>query len=118
MASTFKIFQEGKPIEILPKCKVIHNMPNPPYYLQSFFFYFNNGTTIYASGGGGLSYGSYRDTTITGIKSSSDFPLRITSYEYQADKKSGMTYTTNINSYTYSDYQQGKVLEITINSYV
>lgn len=51
----------------------------------------------------------------------SDFPLTITSYDYQYSinpNTSGMNYSVNISSYTYSDYQQGKTLEITINSYI
>lgn len=119
MASKFVIVQSGKPIEIRPKVKVTNNMPNPSWNaIQTFRFYFNNDTNIYAGGGGGFGYGGSRDTEILGIKSASDFPLTITSYDYNHNKTSGMDYTINIPSYTYSDYQHGRVIEIIINSYI
>lgn len=117
MASEFRIYQYGKPKPISPKWAIKNNMQNPPFCIQSFYFYFNNGKTINLQGGGGLCYGSIRKGTISGIASESDFPLTITSYEYQNSITSGMDYSVNISSYTYSDYQQGKTLEITINSY-
>lgn len=118
MASTFKIYQYGKPQPIEPKWTLVNNMSNPPYCLQSFRFFFNNTKTILIQGGGGLCYGSERNGYINEIASTSDFPLTITSYEYQSDKTSGMNYSVNISPYTYTDYQQGRTLEITINSYV
>lgn len=118
MASTFKIYQYGKPQPIEPKWTLVNNMSNPPYCLQSFRFFFNNTKTILIQGGGGLCYGSERNGYINGIASTSDFPLTITSYDYQSDKTSGMNYSVNISPYTYTDYQQGRTLEITINSYV
>ena len=119
MASTFKIYQYGKPKSITVKWSMINNMQNPPACIQSFHFYFNNGKTINIQGGGGMCYGSTRNGTISGIASASDFPLTITSYDYQyPTNTSGMNYSVNIPSYTYSDYQQGKTLEITINSYI
>lgn len=118
MASTFKIYQYGKPQPIEPKWTLVNNMSNPPYCLQSFRFFFNNTKTILIQGGGGLCYGSERNGYISGIASTSDFPLTITSYDYQSDKTSGMNYSVNISPYTYTDYQQGRTLEITINSYV
>lgn len=96
-------------------------MQNPPACIQSFHFYFNNGKTINLQSGGGICYGGIRNGTINGIASASDFPLTITSYEYHYSinsNTSGMNYSVNISSYTYSDYQQGKTLEITINSYI
>lgn len=121
MASTFKIYQFGKPKPIEAKWIVKNNMQNPPAYIQSFYFYFNNGKTINLNGGGGLFPGSTRNGFINGIASTSDFPLTITSYSYQYGSEPityGMDYSVNISPYTYSDYQQGKTLEITINSYV
>lgn len=118
MASTFKIYQYGKPQPIEPMWTLVNNMSNPPYCLQSFRFFFNNTKTILIQGGGGLCYGSERNGYINGIASTSDFPLIITSYDYQGDKTSGMNYSVNISPYTYTDYQQGRTLEITINSYV
>lgn len=122
MASTFRIYQYGKPKPIEVKWIVKNNMQNPPASIQSFHFYFNNGKTINIGGGGGLSYGSTRNGIISQVTSASDFPLTITSYEYQYSTSnpntSGMNYSVNISSYTYSDYQQGKTLEITINSYI
>lgn len=118
MASTFTIYQYGKPKPIEPKWTLVNNMSNPPYCLQSFRFFFNNTKTILIQGGGGLCYGSERNGYINGIASASDFPLTITSYDYQSDKTSGMNYSVNISPYTYTDYQQGRTLEITINSYV
>lgn len=121
MASEFRIYQYGKPKPISPKWTIKNNMQNPPACIQSFHFYFNNGKTINLQGGGGICYGSTRNGTINGIASASDFPLTITSYEYQYSSNpntSGMNYSVNISSYTYSDYQQGKTLEITINSYI
>nr|DAD66730.1 MAG TPA: hypothetical protein [Myoviridae sp. ctPuP5] len=118
MASTFTIYQYGKPKPIEPKWTLVNNMSNPPYCLQSFRFFFNNTKTILIQGGGGLCYGSERNGYINGIASASDFPLTITSYDYQLDKTSGMNYSVNISPYTYTDYQQGRTLEITINSYV
>lgn len=118
MASTFKIYQYGKPRPIEPKWTVVNNMSNPPYCLQSFRFFFNNTKTILIRGGGGLCYGNERNGNINNIASPSDFPLTITSYDYQSDKTSGMNYSVNISPYTYTDYQQGRTLEITINSYV
>lgn len=116
MASKFVIVQSGA---IRPKVKVINNMPNPSWNtINSFFFYFNNDTKIYTTGGGGFGYGGFRDAEILGIKSSSDFPLTITSYEYNVNYTSGMEYTVNIPSYTYLDYQAGNVLEITVNSFI
>lgn len=118
MASEFRIYQYGKPKPIEPKWIIKNNMQNPPYCIQQLEFYFNNSQNIYLSTGGGLCYNSTRNGIISGIKNSSDFPLTITSYKYQSDKTYGMNYSVNISSYTYSDYQQGKTLEITINSYV
>lgn len=120
MASEFRIYQYGKPKPqpISPKWTLKNNMQNPPACIESFHFYFNNGKTIILQGGGGICYGSTRNGTINGIASASDFPLTITSYEYQDSITSGMNYSVNISSYTYSDYQQGKTLEITINSYI
>ena len=118
MASTFKIYQYGKPQPIEPKWTLVNNMSNPPYCLQSFRFFFNNTKTILIQGGGGLCYGSERNGYMNGIASTSDFPLTITSYDYQGDKTTGMNYSVNISPYTYTDYQQGRTLEITINSYV
>lgn len=118
MASKFVIVQSGKPIEIRPKVKVANNMPNPSWNaINNFIFYFNYSENIRAGGGGGFGYGVYRDSAVTGIKSASDFPLTITSYDING-KTNGANYTVNIPSYTYTDYQQGKVLEITINSYI
>lgn len=121
MASEFRIYQYGKPKPISPKWTIKNNMQHPPACIQSFHFYFNNGKTINLQGGGGICYGSIRYGTISGIASASDFPLTITSYEYSATKYSstyGMDYSVNTSSYTYRDYQQGKTLEITINSYI
>lgn len=121
MASEFRIYQYGKPKPIIVKWSMINNMQNPPACIQSFHFYFNNGKTINIQSGGGICYGSTRNGIISGIASASDFPLTITSYDYQYSIKpntSGMNYSVNISSYTYSDYQQGKRLEITINSYI
>lgn len=118
MASTFKIYQYGKPQPIEPMWTLVNNMSNPPYCLQSFRFFFNNTKTILIQGGGGLCYGGERNGYINGIASTSDFPLIITSYDYQGDKTSGMNYSVNISPYTYTDYQQGRTLEITVNSYV
>lgn len=118
MASKFRIYQYGKPKPIRPKWTIKNNMQNPPSCIQSFHFYFNNGKTINLQGGGGLCYGNTRNGTISGIVSASDFPLTITSYNYQSHSTSGMDYSVNISPYTYSDYQQGKTLEITINSYI
>lgn len=118
MASTFKIYQYGKPQPIEPMWTLVNNMSNPPYCLQSFRFFFNNTKTILIQGGGGLCYGNERNGYINSIASTSDFPLIITSYDYQGYKTSGMNYSVNISPYTYTDYQQGRTLEITINSYV
>lgn len=123
MASEFRIYQYGKPKPkpITVKWSMVNNMQNPPACIHSFHFYFNNGKTINIQGGGGICYGSTRNGTISGITSASDFPLTITSYEYQYSTNpntSGMNYSVNISSYTYSDYQQGKTLEITVNSYI
>lgn len=119
MASEFRIYQYGKPKPISPKWTLKNNMQNPPLCIQSFHFYFNNGKTIVLHGGGGICYGGTRNGTISGITSASDFPLTITSYDYQdSSNTSGMNYSVNISPYTYSDYQQGKILEITINSYI
>nr|UWG15420.1 MAG: hypothetical protein [Bacteriophage sp.] len=118
MASEFRIYQYGKPKTITVKWSIINNMQNPPICIQFFHFYFNNGKTINIQGGGGLCYGSTRNGTINGITSASDFPLTITSYKYQDSNTSGMNYSVNISPYTYSDYRQGKTLEITINSYI
>ena len=121
MASIFTILQKGYvPSKPSLKWTIKNNMQNPPACIQSFRFYFNNGKTINIQGGGGICYGSTRNGTINGI-TASDFPLTITSYEYQYSTNpntSGMNYSVNISSYTYSDYQQGKTLEITINSYI
>ena len=117
MASEFRIYQYGKPKPINPKWIIKNNMQNPPACIQSFRFYFNNGKTIKIQGGGGICYGNTRNGTISGIASASDFPLTITSYECQHNTY-GMNYSVNISPYTYSDYQQGKTLEITINSYI
>ena len=119
MASEFRIYQYGKPIRV--KWSMINNMQNPPSCIYSFHFYFNNEKTINIQGGGGVCYGYTRNGTISGIASASDFPLTITSYDYQYASNpntSGMNYSVNISSYTYSDYQQGRTLEITINSYI
>lgn len=121
MASEFRIYQYDKPKSITVKWSMVNNMQNPPACIQSFRFCFNNGKTINIQGGGGICYGSTRNGTISGITSASDFPLTITSYEYQYSSNpntSGMNYSVNISSYTYSDCQQGKTLEITINSYI
>ena len=121
MASEFIIYQYGKPKPIIVKWSMINNMQNPPDCIQSFQFYFNNGKTINIQGGGGVCYGGTRNGTISGIASVNDFPLTITSYGYQYSIKpntSGMNYSVNISPYTYSDYRQGKTLEITINSYI
>lgn len=118
MASEFRIYQYGKPKPTSPKWTIKNNMQNPPYCIQSFHFYFNNGKTIKLQGGGGLCYGSIRNGIISGIASASDFPLTITSYDYQHNNTSGMNYSVNISPYTYTDYQQGRTLEITINSYI
>lgn len=121
MASEFRIYQYGKPKPIDPKWMIKNNMQNPPACIQSFHFYFNNGKTINIQGGGGLCYGSTRYGTISRVASASDFPLTITSYEYSSTKPNntyGMDYSVNISPYTYSDCQQGKILEITINSYI
>ena len=118
MASTFKIYQSGKPQPIEPKWTLVNNMSNAPYCLQLFRFFFNNTKTIQIHGGGGVCYGGERNGNISDIATSSDFPLTITSYEYQSNKTSGMNYSVNISPYTYTDYQQGRTLEITINSYV
>nr|UWI34470.1 MAG: hypothetical protein [Bacteriophage sp.] len=117
MASEFRIYQYGKPKPITVKWSMINNMQNPPACIQSFHFYFNNGKTINIQGGGGICYGNTRNGTISGIASASDFPLTITSYDSNLNT-SGMNYSVNISPYTYSDYQQGKTLEITINSYI
>lgn len=118
MASEFRIYQYGKPKPISPKWTIKNNMQNPPACIQSLRFYFNNGKTINLQTGGGICYGSIRNGTIYGITSASDFPLTITSYVYQDSHTYGMDYSVNISSYTYGDYQQGKTLEITINSYI
>lgn len=118
MASTFKIYQYGKPQPIEPKWTLVNNMSNPPYCLDSFSFYFNNTKTILIQGGGGLCYGYERNGYMNGIASTSDFPLTITSYVYEGDKTTGMNYSVNISPYTYTDYRQGRTLEITVNSYV
>lgn len=118
MASKFRIYQYGKPKSISPKWTIKNNMQNPPACIQALHFYFNNGKTINLQAGGGICYGSTRNGIINGIVSASDFPLTITSYKYQNSNTSGMNYSVNISSYTYSDYQQGKILEITINSYI
>lgn len=119
MASEFRIYQ--KPKAIYPEWTLKHNMQNPPACIQTFHFYFNNGKTINLQGGGGLCYGSTRNGTISGIVSASDFPLTITSYSYQYSSNpntTDMNYSVNLSPYTYSNYQQGKTLDITINSYV
>lgn len=121
MASEFRIYQYGRPKTIAVKWNMVNNMQNPPACIQSFNFYFNNGKTMFIQGGGGVCYGSIRNGTINGVASASDFPLTITSYDYQYSSNPnthGMDYSVNISPYTYGDYQQGKTLEITINSYI
>lgn len=111
MTSTFTVKQSGK-TERFP-WKVINNASNAPMVMHSFVFYINNGTDYMVGGGGGISYGSYREG-LESIYPGASFV--ITSANINGNT-TGITYTVNISPYTYEHYKQGRVLEITVNSY-
>lgn len=117
MASTFTIKQEGKQDSIEVKWLVKNNAPTSSSYLQAFNFYFNYDKKIKIQGGGGLCpNGCTRNGSIYFL-TKDDFPLTITSYEYNDGKITGMNYSVNLRPYNFIDYVQGRRLEITINSY-
>lgn len=111
MASTFNILQNGKSEDVT--WKVINNMSNFPMRIQSFNFYFNNSTTSYITGGGGLGYNDSRTGTTSAYP---EMSLVITSANVNG-KSTGISYSVNYSPYKYTDYQQGRILEIKINSY-
>ena len=85
--------------------------------LQVFKFYFNYDNRIKIQGGGGLCpNGCSRSGSIYFLKKE-DFPLIITSYEYDDGKIDGMNYSVNISPYNFTDYVKGRRLEIIIYSY-